>query len=707
MNDTPTESLRELARSHGIQLDYVDMAGQTRPASAESLLAVLRALGVSLSGPEDAAEALKARRIAPWRRRLEPVLIAWDGNGPHARLSWPAAIPVRRAECKLVTETGDERTWSLEISSATPTNIEGEVFLEARIPLPGPLPSGYHDLTVRFDDGVEVRSRVISAPSRAFAGANASGKRPWGLFCPLHALRKGTTAGAGDFSDLEALMSWTAELGGGLVATLPMLATNFDGPEPLVSPYSPTSRLFWNEFYVDLERIPELASCPSARAFLESAETIAEYEALRSSSLVQYGRQMRLKRRALELLAESFFAAGSPRSAAYEAFRAEHPEVDDYAFFQAAGEKFGRDWRNWPARLSGPERANEVDARARNYHLYAQWIADEQLRALSATAQAKGLAWYLDFPVGVDFNSFDVWRYRASFATGASVGCPPDPVFTRGQNWGFPPLHPDLQREDGYRYLIASFRNHFRYASALRIDHVMGLHRLFWIPEGREAKFGAFVSNPSEEIYAILSVESHRQGAWLVGEDLGTVPPEVEGALREHDVRGMYVIQYEMRPDPGQPLRPAPASTVASLNTHDMPPFAAYWQGFDIDDRVDLGLITPDLAETEKRTRAEQRAALQAYLTREGFLEPSATEHDLAAVVRGVSEWLAASPAGVVLLNLEDLWLETEPQNTPNTSTERPNWRKRIRRPIEDFTSDPALVAMLRRVNSLRTGEAR
>ena len=248
------------------------------------------------------------------------------------------------------------------------------------------------------------------------------------------------------------MIDWTAGLGGGLVATLPMLASNFDGPSPIISPYSPTSRLFWNEFYLDLERIPELAQSEAARALLESEDASREFEALRSSGLVDYGRQMRLKRAVLEHLADEFFEsqAGRRPAAAFRRFVSEHPEVESYAFFQAAGERHGRDWRGWPSTSEGSVEHADVDRRAHHYHLYAQWQADEQLRGLASKAREKGLAWYLDFPVGVDFNSFDVWSNREVFATGASVGCPPDPVFTKGQNWGFPPLHPDRQREYGY-----------------------------------------------------------------------------------------------------------------------------------------------------------------------------------------------------------------------------------------------------------------
>ena len=548
-------------------------------------------------------------------------------------------------------------------------------------------------------------SMIVSAPTRAFEAPTSEGKRPWGVFCPLYALHRETSMGAGDFSDLEALIDWTAGQGGGLVATLPMLASNFDGPSPIISPYSPTSRIYWNEFYLDLERIPELARSEAARSLLASEEATSEVADLKASELVDYGRQMRLKRRVLEHLAGEL-EGDDERLGAFREFLSRNPEVESYAFFQAAGEKLGRDWRTWPGDTR-PRTARGIGTStsgAYRYHLYAQWQADEQLRAL-AKARERGLTWYLDYPIGVDFNSFDVWTHRDVFATGASVGCPPDPVFTRGQNWGFAPLHPDRLRESGYAYLIACLRAHFQYANALRIDHVMGLHRLFWIPQGAEAKDGAFVSTPAEEIYAILSVESHRHSAWLVGEDLGTVPPEVEGAMRRHNVRGMYVVQYEVRPDADRPLREPPESTIASVNTHDMPPFAAFWSGLDLDDRKDLGLMTVETLVREWQVRVEQCSALIRFLRSERVLAKEAD--DAGSVLRALWRWLAASPSSVLLLNLEDLWLETESQNTPNTYDERPNWRRKLRRSFEEFTRDPTVLAILKEVDELRAKPAR
>jgi len=709
MDLTPSEELRELARSHGIHAEYLDTAGVTRVASAESLLGVLRALGDDLSGVGEAGQALRERRLAHWRRRVEPVAVLWDDQPSLIKIRLQAHRGSATLRCRLVEESGRENVWITQADDLTlagSAEVEGERFIIRWLELPERMPSGYHRLTIEFDDREAVESLLIVAPTRAYTPPAGTGKRTWGVFCPLYALHRAGSLGAGDFADLGALMDWTAGLGGGLVATLPMLASHFDGPDPVVSPYSPTSRLFWNEFYLDLDNIPGLADSATARAILRSPGAQAEIDALRSGELVEYGRQMRLKRGVLQALAGDFFerddVALMPR---FRRFVRESPDVESYAFFQAAGERFGRDWRNWPASLDGPGREAEVDPQARDYHLFAQWQADEQLRSLAERARGKGLAWYLDFPVGVDFNSFDVWRERDAFATGASVGCPPDSVFTRGQNWGFPPLHPARQREQGYRYLIASFRNHLRHANALRIDHVMGLHRLFWIPDGAEARDGAFVSTPAEEIYAILSVESHRREAWLVGEDLGTVPPEVASSLERHAVSGMYVIQYEVRPDPIEPLRPVPEATVASLNTHDMPPFAAFWEGIDLDDRKDLGLLDDESLLAERETRANQRAALVDYLRSQGHLTESAP--DTAAVLQATWGWLAASPARVLLLNVEDAWLETASQNTPNTFVERPNWRRKLRQPFEEFANDPVFLAALKRVDKLRSGPAR
>jgi 4-alpha-glucanotransferase len=697
MSKAESKGLRKLGRLYGVLPEFQDSSRNWQVAEHETLLGVLRALGAPLRGMADVGEAIRTRRHALRTCRLEPVTLAWGDATPVATLRLPESLSAVTLDCTMAREDGSETSWtvagdSLERTGAGET--EGERYLALRLPLDGRLPAGYHRLKVRIK-GDERESLVIAAPERVFE----AGERTWGVFCPLYALHRASSWGAGDFSDLEALMDWTAGQGGGLAATLPMLASFFDG-KATVSPYSPASRLFGNEFYLDLARVSELARSEAARALIDGPEFRREVEALRSEPLVDYARQMALKRRVLELLADAAFDAGAFESPAFRRFLAEHPEAELYASFRAAGERHGRRWRDWPAELRDRREMNGVDARARRYHLYAQWQYQEQLRALADDARVRGLSWYVDFPAGVDPDSFDAWRWRELFVGDVSMGCPPDGDFTEAQDWLFPPLHPERQRESGYAYMIAALREHFRHAGALRLDHVMGLHRLYWIPRETGLARGAYVRYPEEELYAILSVESHRRGAWVVGEDLGTVPAEVPAALRRHGVRGLYVIEHELKEiAPDHPLRSIDESVVASINTHDMPPFASYWDGLDIEERASLGLLSDATAAKERRERPLQRAAFVAMLRERGLLGDS---DDAGSVLRACTEFLAASSAGVVLVNLEDLWLETEPQNTPATSDERPNWRRKLRRSFEEFGRMPEILDLLHIVDELR-----
>jgi 4-alpha-glucanotransferase len=666
--------LRELAGLYGVLVEFVDSAGCLRVADDVTLRAVLRTLGAPVEGTGGVAEATANRRHALASRPIEPVIVAWDGQAVTLTVRHPRSDSSRALDCALVREDGTRTEWSV-----SPKAVDAGNALVARsVAVPGGMPTGDHRLTVRVGDH-EFSTLIIAAPSRAFEG---SGERAWGIFCPVYALHRASSWGGGDYSDLEALMQWTARQGGGLVATLPMLATCFDDT-PWVSPYAPSSRLFGNEFYLDPRRIPAFASSDAAKAIVETDEFRHEVEELRSEPLVHYRRQMNLKRRVLDVLAAEAFAGGCESSPSYRRFLSENPEAEDYAYFMAAAERLSPHWREWPEGFRGLDRRVDVDHAAKCYHLYVQWQLDERLRSLAETAAREGLTWYVDYTVGVAAASYDVWRRREIFALNASVGCPPD-----------------HQREDGYAYLIASLRSHLRHAGALRIDHVMGLNRLYWIPRELDGGRGCYVTYPADEIYAILSVESHRQRAWVVGENLGTVPPDVPVMMDRHAVRGVYVIQHELstndQTDP--PISEVPEASVASMNTHDMPPFAAYWDGRDIEQRVSLGLLDAPTAERERQARPAQREALVAYFRRLGLLGKS---DDTAEILRACRDFLASSPGRVTLLNIEDLWLETEGQNVPGTTSQYPNWRRKLRLSFEDIAESPEIIEALRRVDEL------
>jgi len=697
-----THSLHQLARLYGVQTAYYDMAQRRQQVSVEALLALLKALGAPLENLQDAPDAVRERRQSLWQPPLEPVTVAWDGQllSMKLRLPWPLADS--RLLAHLALENGSVQRWlwhGADLPVTQARDIEGVKYVVKRLTLPVSLPLGYHHLSLEVA-GQPMESLIIAAPSRAFVPPDESGGRTWGILLPLYALYTQKSWGGGDFSDLGALLSWIEELGGGVVGTLPLLPTFLDELyDP--SPYSPISRLFWNEFYLDVTQIEEMQECPAAYAILASSSLNAELGELRSLPLVDYRHQMALKRRILQELSRCCFADAYDRLQGLRQFVQANPAVEDYARFRATCERWRTSWRLWPQPLrDGVLSDGDYDEEAKRYHLYVQWLTHQQLEALSQKGFVEGSGLYLDLPLGVHPDGYDVWRNQELFVEGVSVGAPPDTFFTRGQDWGFPPFHPEGLRQQGYQYYIAYLRHHLEYAGILRIDHVMGFHRLFWIPQGMEASQGTYVRYRPEEFYAILTLESHRNKAMIVGEDLGTVPPQVRPAMARYGLHGMYVVQYELSPDPQAALRPVPADVMAGLNTHDMPTFAAFWQGQDIEDRLNMDLLNASDAQAERMHRDNLKQALAAFLQREGWYAEGSFEPG--AVLKAILAFLSASSARVVLVNLEDLWLETQPQNVPGTQEPYPNWRRKARYGLEAFSQLPQVVDVLKEMDRIR-----
>ncbi len=692
--------LRRLALLYGVQTAYYDVSRHRQVAPAEALLAMLRSLGAPLQDLRDAPSAWRERRQRQWQRILEPVSIAWDG-APLVQVRLPSAIADANLSCRLQMETGEHQDWrwrGADLRVLDGAEAEGARYSVRQLTLSLSLPAGYHRLTVEVM-GRREEALIISAPLRAYTPAEKPAKRMWGAFLPLYALHTQRSWGSGDFSDLEALLSWVGEMGGGVVATLPLLAA-FQGETSDPSPYIPASRLLWNEFYVDVNRVPELSGCPSAQAMLASSSFQGQMEALRSSPLVDYHKGMALKRQVLSEMCRCLFARPSARLESLRRFAEANPVVEDYARFRAVGEKQHCSWRSWPHSLrDGALKEGDYDEEDRRYHLYAQWLAHQQVAGLSAKAKEKGVQLYLDLPVGVHADGYDTWRWRDVFIPDVSIGAPPDVVFTRGQDWESPTLHPEKIREQGYQYTIAYLRHHLRHAGILRVDHLMGLHRLFCIPKGMEASQGVYLRYRPEEFYAILSLESHRHRAVIVGEDLGTVPSYVRPAMKRHGLHRMYVLYYELAASPRRPP-PVPRDSVASLNTHDMPPFAAFWQGQDVEERLKLGLVDKASAEKERQASRRMRKALTAFLREWGW--PKGSKADTAAVLQAFLALLAASRARLLLVNMEDLWLETQPQNVPGIKREYPSWRRKARYGLEEFCRMPQVIDTLRMIDGLR-----
>ena len=652
--------------------------------------------------PDDAAAVSRARDIELWSRPTEPVVVAWQGRG-YLVLRLPSTKASTRVRCHLRLEDGSKRTWTLSSSDdarQSTVEVDGIAYVCSRHAVPSQLPHGYHDLRVDIGNRRHT-ALVISAPRRAFDGRFET----WGCFLPLHALHTEQSWGLGDFSDLASFVRWMSAEGGQVVSTLPLLAC-FLGHAPFEpSPYLPVSRLFWNEVFIDPREAPEFADCTAARRLVESSVFRKEITALQTASLVDYRRAMVAKRQVLELLAESLARRCGPRRRELEQWTRHQQLAVEYATFRAMGERLGQPWSMWPQRSTHETLRNpRADRAAVRYHLYVQWVAETQLSRVAAHAQTAGRGLYLDCPLGVHPEGFDVWRYPELFARDAGTGAPPDELFVNGQNWTAPPPHPETAREDGYRYFRSGLARQLEKSGTLRIDHVMALHRLYWIPRGFESTDGVYVHYPADELYAIVCLESHRHRTPIIGENLGTVPSYVNRDMARHGLGKLYVAQFSINEQSRRPLRPVPARALACINTHDTPTFKGFIEGTDIDERVSRGL---GVRREARNAHERRRAAVTALRRLPGGVTAGKRTTGPPQMLQRCLAHLARSRASLVIVNLEDLWLEVSPQNVPGTSWEHPNWRRKSRHALETLPLLPHVSETLRLVARGRAASRR
>ena len=661
-------ALEALASLYGVEPAYVDAAGEPRSATPDAVVAVLRALGAPVTDPADAVRAERLRRHV---QALEPVAALPAAGAQGVVVAVPRSVHPRDCWLVVETEAGEvfrNRLMPMIHRPIGSANLEGRSMdrYEARVRPPAEgLPPGYHRLRVE-GPGVDASSLLVVAPRCPLPA------RGWGVFLPLHALRTRSDWGVGTYPALGALVQWAGGLGASMVGTLPLYPALLDGPVE-ISPYLPATRLGWNELYVDPTVLPELEGSPEARALIASERFQREVADARQGALVDYPQVMSLVRRALAPLARVVLERPSPRRDRLEQFARDRPEMVAYARFRAGldhsvaadvragAEAVGKVGAQPDGTPGHPRPLDAVighdDAR---YHLYAQWVAEEQLAAA-------GRDLFLDLPAGVHPAGFDSRWEPSAFVEGVEGGAPPDLFFSQGQRWGFRPLHPRAIREQEYRHPIAMLRHVMRRAKVLRLDHVMGLYRLYWVPEGTDARDGVYVRYRDDELRAVTALEAHRSRTGVVGEDLGTVPEEVrEGMARDRMLR-TWVLQFEVSAD--SPLPDPPELAVASIGTHDLPRFAVFW----------------DAPERSKWRRALGGDALRA--------------------LRACLDHMAAGPARLVQVDVEDLWLERWPHNRPGTGPEAGNWQHRAARTIEDLADDGELAAALRRIDALRRQE--
>lgn len=684
---SPDRSLAELARLFGVLPVYVSNDGAPVAVAADTLQRVLRALGVD---PRDPTSAARERRTALWREVVPPVAVSWVPGPARLRLRLPEPFSGRaslRLECEDGARREHDLTPLLGGARRFVRHVDGATFARLDVTLPDELPAGYHRGVLRLEGeaaGAAGESTFlwIAAPQTA---QEVEG-RSIGVFAPLYALHSRRRPDCGDLTDWLRLSEWAGRAGVRLLGALPLCAAFLDEPvEP--SPYAPVSRLFWNDVYVDHERLPEFAASPAAREAAAAAPGDGggegDGEAADGSAVDWPAVAARRGEVLARCAAQCFDGNGGEAPADLQAWLAERPEALTFARYRAIQERHGRNWRAWPDAVREDLATDDFDEGARRRHLYGQWRAQQQFAAATRQMAGHGVGFYLDLPIGVHPDGYDAWRYRAQFVNGCSAGAPPDPFFTLGQDWGFAPLHPRASRAAGHEYFRATLRHQLAHCGALRVDHVMGLYRVWCVPHGTSADRGCYVRQPAEELFAVLTLESRRAGCAVIGEDLGTVPVAVRRLLDRHRVLSMHIVQFSLHEhDAGPALSPG-AGRLAALNTHDMPTFAAFWQAADVAGRQQLGLLDDDGARAERERRGRLVDAARRFLG----IGPG---QDGEAVQRGL-EALARSDAEIVVFALEDLWGETRPQNVPGTGAEQGNWQRRMQRSLDEIVEDDGL----------------
>ena len=665
--------LRELAAAHGVGTSYWGWDGVERTVAADTLRRVLTALGVACTSPDQVRRSLEESELTPWRRFLPPVVVAREGTTASFEVHVPHGSQV---SVWIVAEDGARQEARQLENWDAPVEIDGVLTGRASFAVPEGLGIGWHKITADLA-GTAAECPLVVTPGRLRTTEALAGRRRWGLTAQLYSARSARSWGIGDLADLTDLAAVAAAEGAGFVLVNPLHAAE---PRPPVedSPYLPTTRRFFNPLYIRVEDIPEYA-------YLEPA-TLAEADIAasrlratnRDASLLDRNASFEAK---LATLDQVFRVRRGPdRSRRFRDFcRDQGQGLDDFALWCALAETLDPSAPEWDEVAASPDTAYCAAQRTAladriEFHRWLQWICDQQLEAAQDAARRAGMDIGVvhDLAVGVKLGGADAWTLSGVLAAGVTVGAPPDMFNQQGQNWTQPPWHPARLAEAGYAPYRDMLRTVLRHAGGIRVDHVLGLFRLWWIPEGAGPDQGTYVYYDHEALIGILALEAQRAGAVVIGEDLGVFEPWVRDYLAERGIFGTSILWFEH--DDAGPLAPERyrQQCLTSVNTHDLPPTAGYLAGAHVTLRESLGLLRRPVAEERAADAAEREAVLA--LVRDRGLLPAGNAGEQ-ATVEALYEFTTLTPSSLLGVALVDAVGETRTQNQPGTSTEYPNWR--------------------------------
>lgn len=710
---TDLAALTDLAVASGIEVEWTDQTGRPQVVAPRTVRAVLAALGVPAGDADEVATSLKEQRAAALTRPVPDhvILRAGAGSTVTVRAAGTAAVSVH-----LLLEDGGRLDLPAPPADRAPgAGVPGDdsTMREYTVRLPDDLPAGYHELVLvgparaPGDPSGAPRCPVVVAPARL--APPAGGRRVFGITAQLYSVRSAASWGTGDLADLAELATWAgAEHGAAFVAVNPLCAGAPTVPRE-DSPYLPTTKRFTDPGYLSVQAIPEFGrlSADARRRVDALAATVAPDTTTVPADpltdpdgtaagvgLLDRNASWTARSSALRLV---FEAGRAPdRQQLLDDFvRAGGSQLRDWARWCVLALRHGADTRAWPEGLDRPdapavEAAVAATAGEVDFHLWQQWCLAEQLDAATGAARAAGMAVGIihDLPIGVHAGGADTWTLPGVFAEAITVGAPPDMYNQQGQDWSAPPMRPDRLRGRGLQIFRDQIRWILRYAGGVRIDHVLGLFRLWWVPAGLGPGAGAFVRYDHDALISVLILEATRAGAAVVGEDLGTVAAWVQEYLSERGVLGTSILWFEHGDDGGpRPPERWRAQTMGSVTVHDLPPTAGYLDGEHIRLRAGLGLLTRPASDELADDEADRARWFQALRVRGLW-----GGEDVEALVLGLHRYLAATPVALVAVGLPDAVGDRRVQNLPGTSAQYPNWRL----PLTGPTGLPLLLEEVR-----------
>jgi len=705
------DAVRRAAGENRIDHEYWDIFRKRHETSQETARKILEGCGWDVSSFEAIEAARKIRFDKDFTALLPPTVVVRE---QHKWVPLTIAEPQGSVCFEISLEGGHAFSGTLEVARMQRLrNVQRDDrhWWTYQLDLPPEVPLGYHTLRVTVNGEQAGKTHLIVCPERAYLPERlTSGGRMAGFNVQLYGLRSGRNWGCGDFTDLRALIEWARhDVGFSLIGLNPLHALHNRVPYN-TSPYLPLSMYYKNLIYLDVEQVPEFRHSRAAQCLFESARQKKKIDELRRADFVQYAEVDRVKRRFLKLLYRAFRrrrAVETARATAFAEYCAcEGDLLHKFALYCALDEVLHKQdrnrwtWHDWPREFQSPDseasqRFAKEHERLVEFYKFIQFAIDEQLAAVQAHAkqQAMEVGLYHDLAVATDSCGSDLWAHRDSYVNGCRVGAPPDDFSPNGQDWAFPPPDADVHRESGYRLFRQSIRKIVNHGGALRLDHVMRLFRLFWIPQGMEARQGAYVHDYATDLMRVLALESVRSRNVIIGEDLGTVTDEMRDMLAQFGILSYRLFYFEKRFPEGvfKHSWEYPRQALVSSATHDLPTLAGFWTYRDIEARRAAGLADEAGYWNQVNDRKREKQRMLDTLHAEHLLpdwytrnaeEVPALDGPLHNAVIG---FLAQVPSMILLLNHEDFTLETEQQNLPGSTSQYPNWQRKMRVKIEDL----------------------